>query len=168
MAADFRAARPEKAARELVIVVHLYPVGDAALTSPSRSLESVIGHCIMTPFPKFPIRSAASYVCKRNCSTSQTGPQNARGSRSSLRRIDKAFWIRENLPLVQTRLSVLAIASASAMQRYVRSWMNSGSGLLALEMTRLTPTQTSAITSTPQVKRPLPSPLCYSLVVFVL
>ena len=43
MAADFRAARPEKAARELVIVVHLYPVGDAALTSPSRSLESVIG-----------------------------------------------------------------------------------------------------------------------------
>ena len=46
MAADFRAARPEKAARELVIVVHLYPVGDAALTSPSRSLESVIGHCI--------------------------------------------------------------------------------------------------------------------------
>jgi len=46
MAADFRAARPEKAARELVIVVHLYPVGDAALTSPSRSLASVIGHCI--------------------------------------------------------------------------------------------------------------------------
>src|ERR1700686_5098377 len=42
MAADFRAARPEKAARELVIVVHLHPVGDAALTSPSRSLESVI------------------------------------------------------------------------------------------------------------------------------
>jgi hypothetical protein len=28
---------------ELVIVVHLYPVGDAALTSPSRSLASVIG-----------------------------------------------------------------------------------------------------------------------------
>ena len=46
MAADFRAARPEKAARELVIVVYLYPVGDAALTSPSRSLEFVIGHCI--------------------------------------------------------------------------------------------------------------------------
>ena len=46
MAADFRAARPEKAARELVIVVHLHRVGDAALTSPSRSLESVIGHCI--------------------------------------------------------------------------------------------------------------------------
>ena len=43
MAADFRAARPEMAARELVIVVHLYPVGDAALTSPSRSLESVSG-----------------------------------------------------------------------------------------------------------------------------
>ena len=46
MAADFRAARPEKAARELVIVVHLHPVGDAALTSPSRSLDSIIGHCI--------------------------------------------------------------------------------------------------------------------------
>ena len=27
------------------------------------------------------------------------------------------------------------------MQRYVRSWMNTGSGLLALEMTRLTPSR---------------------------
>jgi hypothetical protein len=90
MAADFRAARPEKAARELVIGP---PVSrrDAALTSPSRSLESVIGHCISDrPFPKFPIRSAASYVCKRNCSTS----------------IDKVLLDRAEPPLmVQTRPS---------------------------------------------------------------